>query len=136
MKSNKKLGNDFEQEVCQILAEAGYWVHNFANRANGQPMDIIATKENTVCLIDAKVCSQGFFETRRLEENQILTMRKWFACGNTDAFLFFLLPDKSIYSVWIPGDLVLDKILSVKRIPEETIRKQYCWKEGEHNGTE
>ena len=25
---NKKLGNDFEQELCQILADAGYWTHN------------------------------------------------------------------------------------------------------------
>ena len=41
---NKKLGNDFEQELCQILADAGYWVHNFANRKNGQPADIIAVK--------------------------------------------------------------------------------------------
>ena len=29
---NKKLGNDFEQELCEIFADAGYWVHNFANR--------------------------------------------------------------------------------------------------------
>ena len=39
MKSNKKLGSDFEQEVCQELAKEGYWVHNFANRKNGQPAD-------------------------------------------------------------------------------------------------
>ena len=69
MKSNKKLGSDFEQEVCQELAQEGYWVHNFANRKNGQPMDIIAVRENIACLIDAKVCTNGIFKISRIEEN-------------------------------------------------------------------
>ena len=43
MKTNKKIGSDLEQEVCRLLAEQGYWVHNFANRTNGQPVDIIET---------------------------------------------------------------------------------------------
>lgn len=51
MKSNKKLGSDFEQEVCQELAKEGYWVHNFANRKNGQPADIIAAKRDCILLI-------------------------------------------------------------------------------------
>lgn len=130
MKSNKKLGSDFEQEVCQILSEAGYWVHNFANRTNGQPVDIIASRLGHTMIIDAKVCSQGFFETRRLEENQILSMRKWFECGNLEAYLFFLLPDESVYSMWVRGPESLNMILAAKRIPEKIIRKQYCWREG------
>lgn len=130
MKSNKKLGNDFEQEVCQILADAGYWAHNFANRTNGQPVDIIAVRMGEPMIIDAKVCSQGFFETRRLEENQILSMRKWFACGNKRAYLFFLLPDESIYSMGIRNPEELDRILAAKRIPERIIRQQECWREG------
>jgi len=130
MKSNKKLGSDFEQEVCQILADAGYWAHNFANRSNGQPVDIIAVRMGDAMLIDAKVCSQGFFETRRLEENQVLAMRKWFECGNTDAYLFFLLPDESVYSMYVYAPAILDKILAVKRIPEKFIRQGYCWRRG------
>ena len=135
MKSNKKLGNDFEQEVCQILANAGYWAHNFANRTNGQPVDIIAARNGRAVIIDAKVCSHGFFETRRLEENQILAMRKWFACGNKTVYLFFLLPDESVYGMCIPDDVSLDKILAVKRIPERIIREQYCWREGVQHET-
>jgi len=130
MKSNKKLGNDFEQEVCQILAERGFWAHNFANRTNGQPVDIIAAIDGQAVIIDAKVCSKGFFETRRLEENQVLAIRKWFECGNRHVQLFFLLPDESIYSMGIRHPEELDRILAAKRIPERIIRQQECWREG------
>lgn len=130
MKSNKKLGSNFEQEVCQLLSEQGYWVHNFANRANGQPMDIIAARMGRAILIDAKVCSNGYFDINRIEENQVLAMRKWFACRNFDAFLFFLLPDESIYSLWIRNDAALDELLQKKRLTEEEIRAQHCWREG------
>ena len=41
---NKKIGNDFEKELCEILADAGCCVHNFANRKNGHPADKIAAK--------------------------------------------------------------------------------------------
>ena len=130
MKSNKKLGSNFEQEVCQILADAGYWAHNFANRSNGQPVDIIAVRMGEPMIIDAKVCSQGFFETRRLEENQVLAIRKWFECGNRYVQLFFLLPDESIYSMGIRHPEELDRILAAKRIPERVIRQCYCWRRG------
>ena len=83
---NKKLGNDFEQELCEILADAGYWVHNFANRKNGQPADIIAVKNGGAYLIDAKVCSYEVFPFRRIEENQQLAMDMWIECGNTTPY--------------------------------------------------
>lgn len=130
MKSNKKTGTDFEQEVCQLLAEQGYWVHNFANRTNGQPVDIIAARMGRAMIIDAKVCSSGHFEVSRLEENQELAMRKWFACKNFDAFLFFLLPDGSIHSLWIKNKFALDELLKKKRLTEAEIRELYCWREG------
>lgn len=81
---NKKLGNDFEQELCEILADAGYWVHNFANRKNGQPADIIAVKNTKARLIDAKVCSRDLFDFRRVEDNQQLAMDMWISCGNIE----------------------------------------------------
>ena len=79
---NKKIGNDFEQELCEILSDAGYWVHNFANRKNGQPADIIAVKNGVAHLIDAKVCSYEVFPFKRIEENQHLAMDMWIECGN------------------------------------------------------
>ena len=96
MVSNKKLGNDFEQEFCKILSGKGYWVHNFANRKNGQPADVIAVKDGTALLLDCKVCSNGVFDTRRIELNQHLAMRKWERCGNGTAW-FALKIDDEIY---------------------------------------
>lgn len=95
---NKKLGNDFEQELCEILADAGYWVHNFANRKNGQPADIIAVKSCGAYLIDAKVCMYEVFPFRRIEENQHLSMDMWIECGNIEPY-FALKCRNEIYMV-------------------------------------
>ena len=95
---NKKLGNDFEQELCEILADAGYWVHNFANRKNGQPADIIAVKNGKAYLIDAKVCSYEVFPFSRIEENQQLAMDMWIECGNIDPY-FALKARNEVYMV-------------------------------------
>ena len=95
---NKKLGNDFEKELCQILADAGYWVHNFANRKNGQPADIIAVKNGEAYLIDAKVCMYEVFPFRRIEENQHLSMDMWIDCGNIEPY-FALKARNEIYMV-------------------------------------
>ena len=95
---NKKLGNDFEQELCQILADAGYWTHNFANRKNGQPADIIAVRSGGAYLIDAKVCSYEVFPFKRIEENQHLAMDMWLECGNIEPY-FALKARSEIYMV-------------------------------------
>ena len=95
---NKKLGNDFEQELCEILADAGYWVHNFANRKNGQPADIIAVKNRMAFLIDAKVCTYEVFPFRRIEDNQQLAMDMWIECGNIEPY-FALKARNEVYMV-------------------------------------
>ena len=95
---NKKLGNDFEQELCQILADAGYWTHNFANRKNGQPADIIAVRSGGAYLIDAKVCSYEVFPFKRIEENQHLAMDMWLECGNIEPY-FALKARNEVYMV-------------------------------------
>lgn len=95
---NKKLGNDFEQELCEILADAGYWVHLLNQNKNGQPADIIAVKNNRAYLIDAKVCSYEVFPFRRIEDNQQLAMDMWIECGNTTPY-FALKARNEIYMV-------------------------------------
>lgn len=82
MTSNRKLGNDFESEFCEILAEHGFWVHNFALKKSGQPADVIAVKNRTASLIDCKVCENDEFPLSRIEENQRLSMELWENCGN------------------------------------------------------
>ena len=95
---NKKLGNDFEQELCQILADAGYWTHNFANRKNGQPADIIAVKNGKAYLIDAKECTRQMFPLKRMEYNQELSMGLWIECGNIEPY-FALKARNEVYMV-------------------------------------
>ncbi len=80
--SNKKEGNRFEAELCEILAEHGFWAHNLAQNAAGQPADVIAVRNKQAHLIDCKVCSYDFFSFSRLEDNQILSMDLWKDCGN------------------------------------------------------
>ena len=95
---NKKLGNDFEKELSEILYDAGYWVHLLNQNKNGQPADIIAVKNIKSYLIDAKVCSYEIFPFRRIEDNQRLAMDMWQECGNTTPY-FALKARNEIYMV-------------------------------------
>ena len=95
---NKKLGNDFEQELCEILADHGFWAHNFANRKSGQPADIIAVRSGGAYLIDAKVCTYEVFPFKRIEENQRLSMDMWIECGNIEPY-FALKARNEVYMV-------------------------------------
>ena len=96
--SNKKLGNDFESEFCEILAEHGYWCHNLAQNSAGQPADVIAVKNSIAYLIDCKVCSNDRFPFSRIEENQELAMEMWRECGNSCG-IFALKYSEGIYMV-------------------------------------
>ena len=89
--SNKKIGTDFENELCEILSSYGYWVHPMRQDASGQPADIIAVKDKKAYLIDAKVCSNDKFDLRRMEENQDLAMELWRECGNGVGWFAFKL---------------------------------------------
>ena len=40
--NNKKNGNHFEEEFCELLALHGFWAHNMAQNQVGQPADVIA----------------------------------------------------------------------------------------------
>nr|DAG02259.1 MAG TPA: holliday junction resolvase [Siphoviridae sp. ctmqu18] len=84
--SNKKIGNDFENEFCEILSENGFWVHNFAQNQAGQPADVIAVRDGGSFLIDCKVCITGRFQLNRIEENQQSAMRHWVDTGNEEAW--------------------------------------------------
>lgn len=105
MKTNRKLGNDFETEFCEILAKNGYWVHNFALKKSGQPADVIAVKNGLAYLIDCKVCNNDTFSFSRIEDNQKLSMDLWSSCKNGDGW-FALKTSKGIYMITLMGVLV------------------------------
>jgi Holliday junction resolvase len=97
---NKKLGNHFEAELCETLADEGFWCHNLAQNSDGQPADVIAVKDGQAYLIDCKVCSRGRFQFDRIEDNQRYSMELWRECGNGEG-LFALSFSGQIYMVGI-----------------------------------
>lgn len=95
--SNKKLGSTFERELAEVLYEHGFWVHLLNANQAGQPADIIAVKNKTAYLIDAKVCTNGTFPLSRVEENQDMAMSLWRACGNGEGWFALKFGDE----VWM-----------------------------------
>jgi Holliday junction resolvase len=101
MKSNRAVGNAFEQDLCELLFENGYWSHNLKQDNSGQPADVIAVRNKVAYLIDAKDCSSKGFDLRRVEDNQILAMRMWHECGNGQGW-FALRVDEEVYMLPYP----------------------------------
>lgn len=99
MVTNKKLGNTFEAELCEILFKHGFWSHNLAQNAAGQPADVIAVKHKTPYLIDCKVCSRGKFPLSRVEENQHLSMELWKMCGNDEGWFALKVSENEIVMI-------------------------------------
>lgn len=91
---NKKLGNSFEQELCEKLSEYGFWTHNLAMNKSGQPADIIAVRNKIAYLIDAKVVSSPRgFALSRVEDNQDLAMDLWNSKGNGQGWFALKVKD-------------------------------------------
>lgn len=117
--NNKKLGNDFEQELCETLSDYGFWTHNLAMNKSGQPADIIAVRNKQAHLIDAKVCSSRGFPLSRVEENQDLAMDLWKERGNGQGWFAFKIPTNEIYLIphfCIKAYMVQQSSLSIEEI--------------------
>jgi Holliday junction resolvase len=98
--SNKKIGNQFESELCEILSMYGFWCHNLAQNSAAQPADVIAVRNHEAYLIDCKVCSTDKgFALGRMEENQDLSMNLWNECGNGQGWFAFKLSTDDIIMV-------------------------------------
>ena len=103
--SNKKLGNNFENELVSWLAAKGCWVHKLApNRAGAQPFDIIAAKSCWAWAIDCKVCSNGEFDRgqsskllRELAEKDKAAMEKWEEDLLFNAYFALKLPSGKVH---------------------------------------
>lgn len=114
--TNKKLGNDFETELCDILSTHGFWCHNMAMNHSGQPADIIAVRNSVAYLIDAKVCTHDKFPIDRIEENQRTAMELWSLCGNGTAWFAFALEDSGHEIVMISYDAIVDIAMTRKTL--------------------
>lgn len=116
--SNKKMGNGFEAEFCEKLFQNGYWVHNLAQNAAGQPADVVAVKNGVPYLIDCKVCSGKVFSVSRIEDNQRMAMTLWRECFNGEGW-FAVKFGENIYMITLSR---LDSMVS-KNLPEELFQR-------------
>ena len=107
--TNKKIGNDFESDFCEILFNEGFWTHNLAQNANGQPADVIAARNGKTYLIDCKVCSNQGFALSRIEENQDLSMELWKDTGNGDGW----------FALKVEEEIVMIPHFSIKALMRE-----------------
>lgn len=96
---NRTIGGRFEEELCELLAEHGWWAHNLAQNQVGQPADVIAVKNDIAVLIDCKVCANDKFVLSRIEANQEGAMTLWEARGNMYCYFAMKLTDGSIRMV-------------------------------------
>lgn len=109
MTTNRKIGNSFETEFCELLYAHGFWVHNLAQNAAGQPADVIAVKGKTAYLIDCKVCSNNRFPLSRVEENQHFAMETWKACGNGEG----------LFALKVNNEIIMIPHLTIKAVSHE-----------------
>lgn len=98
MKSNRAVGNAFEQDLCELLFANGFWAKNLKQDSSGQPADVIAVRNRLAYLIDCKDCANGYFDCRRIEENQITAMELWKDRGNNQGW-FALRVDEEVYMI-------------------------------------
>ena len=69
--NNKELGTQFEQYVCNMFAQRGWWAHFITpSKVGSQPFDIIAIKDDKVMAVDCKTCNLPNFPLSRVEDNQ------------------------------------------------------------------
>lgn len=86
--NNKKIGNEFETEFCELLKAKGYWVHFITpDKSGAQPFDIIAAKDGIAYAFDCKTSVKRVFPFSRLEENQKMSFELWKAKGNAEPYI-------------------------------------------------
>ena len=129
MTTNRKIGNSFEIEFCEILSQYGFWCHNMTQNQAGQPADVIAVRNMRPYLIDCKVCKNDRFPLSRIEENQRNAMKLWSNCGNGSGW-FALKISTGIYMISL-GQLEVHRFKSLsKRVIEAVglpLEKWYRW---------
>ena len=131
--SNKAIGNKLEEDVCQVFGMYHWWCTNLAQGRTGQPADIIACKYGESVLLDAKHCQAKYFDTRRMETNQIYSMTRWLEayngyCGFVLEFsscpgVYWVVPFVYLHSR-IPHRVSMDEVMQHGEMLEVFIRKR------------
>lgn len=79
---NKKIGNEYEEKLVQLLASEGWWCHCFAYKPEGQPCDVVALKNNVPFLVDVKHCAEDRFSFNNIQPNQKNCFKLAYQRGN------------------------------------------------------
>lgn len=95
--NNKKEGTEFEKNFAFILSKNGFWVHIFQDNKNGQPCDVMASRNGHTYLFDCKDCQRDTFRLSRMEENQLNAMALFEETGNSRGRFVVRFPGNEIY---------------------------------------
>lgn len=95
--NNRTQGNAFEQRLCLSLSAYGFWAHNLAQNKQGQPFDVMASRNGRTHPIDCKVCEKDVFKLYRMEENQISAMTLWRETGNGEGWFALEMSNSAVY---------------------------------------
>lgn len=92
--NNKKIGNDFERKLIDILREYDFFIYHTPNKIEGQPCDFIIAKNNQVAFLDSKHCQEKEFPFTDIRENQELAFKfnfnkRNYECGFAIYFSLF-----------------------------------------------
>jgi len=121
---NRSVGGRFEQELCEILGEHGFWAHNMQQNKAGQPSDIIAVKGKFHTLIDCKhIAGNDGFPFEQVRENQKFAMRMFQRRGGELGYFALKLPDDTIWLVSLERIETL-KGRGKKKLTDHEIRTQ------------
>ena len=89
MKTNKALGNEFENWLCEYGYNLGFFAHKLTQSTSGQPADIVFARGNLVMFVDAKNCNGVRFSISRIESNQRNAFKLLNAVGCNHTYFAF-----------------------------------------------
>ena len=94
---NRRVGTGFEKQLCISLSGYGFWTHRMAQNSQGQPFDIIASRNGKSYPIDCKDCAKDVFKMERIEENQSSAMFLWRETGNGEGWFALRMTNGAVY---------------------------------------
>ena len=97
--TNRKDGTSFERQLCLSLAGYGFWAHNLAQNSQGQPFDVMASRNGKTHPIDCKACAKDIFKMERIEENQFCAMVLWRETGNGEGWFALKMSNAAVYFI-------------------------------------
>ena len=97
--NNRKVGTTFERDLCLSLSGYGFWCHNLAQNSQGQPFDVIASRNGKSHPIDCKACARDIFKMERVEENQSSAMLLWRDTGNGEGWFAMKMANGAVFFI-------------------------------------